>query len=229
MVVPAGDGASARRGGIPALRGVRRVRSPTAHARHGRNGVVRLARLVRQRGGSLMQRMHRIVWIGVVAAVLAAGVAAAKGLGYRKTVLVRIPTEFTVKGAPDVVWQKLTNDRTFMTLAGFTSSSMMPAHQWEKIGDATPAMIGQDGGVLVVTKIDPSDRELRVAFEPGDGAYLCHHTVKLAPDAASGGTRITLVSRYTDDKTPATVDKTARETAAAQMKSVAAFKASVDQ
>jgi len=171
--------------------------------------------------------MQRIVWAGVAAALLFAGVAGAKGIAYRKTVLVRVPAEFSVTAAPDAVWEKLTNDRTFMMLAGFTPSSMMPAHRWEKIGDATPATAGSDGGVLVVTRIDSSDRELRVAFEPADAAYLCHHIVKLAA-AAGGGTQVTLVSRYTDDKAPATVDKTAREVVAAQAKAIAAFKAEVD-
>ncbi len=171
--------------------------------------------------------MRRIGWMMCAAAVLIAGAACAKGPGYRKTALVRIPTEFVVKAAPDAVWQKLTHDRTFMTLAGFVPSSMMPAHQWEKIGDATPATMGSDGGVLVVTRIDSSDRELRVTFEPADAAYLCHHVVRVTADAASGGTRVTLVDRYTDDK--ATVDKTAQAMVTEQAKHVAAFRAALEE
>jgi hypothetical protein len=64
------------------------------------------------------------------------------------------------------------------------------------------------------------DKELRVAWDPDGGHYLCSKRVLLSPTAA--GTKVEYWDRYTDDQ--ANVDDTAATVAAETEKGIAAFR-----
>ena len=82
-----------------------------------------------------------------------------------------------------------------------------------------------DSGDVVLrvrdTGIGMDEKELRVAWEPGNASYLCSKRVVLSP--FPGGTRVEYTDRYTDDQPNA--DETARQVAQETEKHLAAFKA----
>ncbi|MEP6802021.1 MAG: hypothetical protein ABJC07_08795 [Acidobacteriota bacterium] len=149
---------------------------------------------------------------GGTAALLAAP------LPVKKTALVTIPATIQVHAAPAKVWAALTSLDGFGTLTGFHATG--GARAFTKIGDAVPATVWSDAGRLVVTDFVP-DKELRVAWEPANGRYLCSKRIVLS--AAAGGTSVEYWDRYTDDQ--ANADETAQKVAAETEKQIAAFRA----
>lgn len=165
----------------------------------------------------------------LIARVLSFSAAASLGavllaapLPVRKTALVTIPATITVNAAPSKVWGVLTSLDGFGTLTGFHATG--GAKSFTKIGDAVPARVWSDSGRLVVTELVP-EKELRVAWEPAKGHYICSKRIVLSPSGA--GTSLEYWDRYTDDQPNA--DETAKQVAAETEKQIAAFRALVEK
>jgi uncharacterized protein YndB with AHSA1/START domain len=148
----------------------------------------------------------------------AAAAAFATPIAAKKTALITIPGSIVVNAPPAKVWAAVTSLDGFGALTGFQATG--GAKSFATIGDAVPAKVWTDAGRLVVTELVP-EKELRVAWEPGNASYLCSKRVVLSP--FPGGTRVEYTDRYTDDQPNA--DETARQVAQETEKHLAAFKA----
>ena len=126
-----------------------------------------------------------------------------------------------LKAPPSRVWQVVTSLDGFGALTGFKATG--GAGSLKRIGDAVPAQVWEDRGRLVVTGI-VEGRELRVAWEPDKGHYLCQKRIVLTPSA--GGTTLDYLDRYTDDQPNA--DETAKQAAAETDKGIEAFRKLVE-
>ena len=69
-------------------------------------------------------------------------------------------------------------------------------------------------------------KELRASFEPATAGYLCQHRIMIQLDP-SNGTMLTVLDRYSDDKTE-TVDKTATTVAADLAAQLDTFRVAVE-
>lgn len=148
----------------------------------------------------------------------AAAAASAAPIAVKKTALITIPAAIIVNAPAAKVWAAVTSLDGFGALTGFQATG--GPKSFSKIGDTVPAKVWTDSGRLVVTEFVP-EKELRVAWEPGNGSYLCSKRVVLTP--FSGGTRVEYSDRYTDDQPNA--DETATQVALETEKHLAAFKA----
>ena len=148
----------------------------------------------------------------------AAAAASAAPIPVKKTALITIPAAIIVNAPAAKVWAAVTSLDGFGALTGFQATG--GPKSFSKIGDAVPAKVWTDSGRLVVTELVP-EKELRVAWEPGNGSYLCSKRVVLTP--FSGGTRVEYSDRYTDDQPNA--DETAAQVALETEKHLVAFKA----
>jgi len=137
----------------------------------------------------------------------------------KKTALITIPVNFEVKATPTRVWATLTSLEGFGTLTGFQPQAGQKLSAFSKVGDHLLAQVWDDRGRLIVTEFVPM-RELRVAWEPEKGHYLCQKRAVLSPSGA--GTSVEYWDRYTDDQSNA--DDTAKQVAADTEKHIEAFK-----
>ncbi len=142
----------------------------------------------------------------LAAAVLACSAALAAAATVKKTAFVTIPVSVEVKAAPAVVWKTLNSPVGLAVLSGFATSSMS---SFTKVGDFADGEVAGDKGRYVVTELVP-EKELRLAFEPAKGHYLCQVRAQLSPSGA--GTKLDIWERYTDDQPNA--DETAAKQAA---------------
>ena len=162
--------------------------------------------------------------IAVLAAVALFGVApSARGdvKPVKKGTAVMIEGHLDLKGAPAKVWKTLTSMEGFCALTGYKVAGPLRARSLAKLGDSMPAQVGIDTGRFVVTAFLPGG-ELRVAWEPANGAYICTQRIVLAP-TASGGTSLDYKERYTDDQPG--VDETAAKVHDEAAKAIEAFRA----
>jgi hypothetical protein len=159
--------------------------------------------------------------------LLAAAIPAARvqktGPDYKRSSLVRLEAKIDLKAPAAKVWDAITSSRGFAAATGFKIADT--DKHLAKLGDAVPASVWSDKGNLVCT-FGAEGKELRVTFEPDNGSYLCQKRITL--ETQSGGTRLTILDRYTDDQTE-TVDKTAKEVLAEMPKQLAAFQAMVEK
>jgi hypothetical protein len=152
--------------------------------------------------------------IGLLAMpLLGAGVAA------KKTALITIPVTFEIQATPTKVWAVLTSLEGFGTLTGFQPQPGQKLSAFSKVGDHLLAQVWDDKGRLIVTEFVPV-RELRVAWDPEKGHYLCQKRAVLSPSGA--GTAVEYWDRYTDDQ--ANADETAKQVVADTEKHIEAFK-----
>lgn len=157
-------------------------------------------------------------------ALFAAASSAIAELTPKKTTLVTIPATFEVKAPVAKVWTAVTSVGGFSTLAGFTPANAEKSKAFAKVGDAFPAKMWTDSGTLVATRV-VKDQELRVAWDPDGGHYLCAKRVMLSPTA--NGTKVAYWDRYTDDQPNA--DETAATVAVETEKGIAAFRAMAEK
>lgn len=132
--------------------------------------------------------------------------------------LVRVDAALEVKAEPARVWAAISTAGGLAALGGFQAAD--PAKPLSRVGDAAAGTASGDKGVAVCTHAAP-EKELRVAFEPDAGHYVCHRTVRLERTAA--GTRVRVLERYSDDQPPEKADATARGVAAEMERALAAF------
>ena len=154
----------------------------------------------------------------LLAFAAAAAAARAAPIVVKKTALITIPAAIVVNAPAAKVWAAVTSLDGFGALTGFQATG--GSKSFSKVGDAVPARVWTDSGRLVVTELLP-EKELRVAWEPANGSYLCSKRVVLTP--FQGGTRVEYSDRYTDDQPNA--DETAAQVALETEKHLAAFKA----
>jgi hypothetical protein len=146
------------------------------------------------------------------------------GATAKKTALITIPVAFEVKATPTKVWASLTSIEGFGTLTGFQPQAGQKLSAFSKVGDHLLAQVWDDKGRLIVTEFVPM-RELRVAWEPEKGHYLCQKRVVLSPSGA--GTSVEYWDRYTDDQPNA--DATAKQVVADTEKHIEAFRSLVEK
>jgi hypothetical protein len=161
-----------------------------------------------------MKGLGKPLAAALTATLLSAGIALAI-LPMKKGTLVTIPATIELKVPPAKVWATITSVDGFSALTGFKAGG----GTFTKIGDSAPAQAWEDTGRLVVTELVPG-KELRVAFEPAQGHYLCQKRLLLTP--TSEGTKLEYWDRYTDDQPNA--DQTAQQVAADTEKAIDAFK-----
>ena len=168
-----------------------------------------------------MRSFRSIVALAI--AVLAMPLLGA-GAAAKKTALITIPVTFEVKAAPTKVWAALTSLEGFGTLTGFQPQAGQKLSAFSKVGDHVLAQVWDDKGRLIVTEFVPM-RELRVAWEPEKGHYLCQKRAVLSPSGE--GTSVEYWDRYTDDQPNA--DDTARQVVADTEKHIEAFRKFVER
>ncbi len=134
----------------------------------------------------------------------AAPTSSAAEVAAKMTTLVTIPAVFEVKAPIAKVWAAASSVEGFCAITGFVPDPGAPTKRFAAIGDAVPASVWTDRGMLVATYV-AEEKELRVTWEVASGAYLCGKRLVLSPTAA--GTRVEYWDRYTDDQ--ANVDETA--------------------
>jgi len=152
--------------------------------------------------------------------ILSLAPSALAELTAKKSTLVTIPATFEVKAPVAKVWSALTSVGGFSVLAGFTPAEAEKSRAFTKAGDSFPAKMWSDSGALVATRVT-KEKELRVAWDPDGGHYLCAKRVVLSPTAA--GTKVEYWDRYTDDQ--ANVDETAAQVAKETEQGIAGFRA----
>ncbi len=152
-----------------------------------------------------MPRWIEFVFTTAFAALLSAFVAgSAAALDVKKTTLVTIPATFEVAVPIAKAWALASSVDGFCALAGFIPDPAAKTKAFAKVGDSLPATMWTDKGTLIATMVTKG-KELRVAWEPENAAYLCGKRIVLSP--AGDGTKIEYWDRYTDDQ--ANVDETA--------------------
>lgn len=148
---------------------------------------------------------NRFAALPLLALALAlTGPSSAMEVVARKTALVTIPAAFEVKAPVAKVWTVASSVEGFCTLTGFVPDAAAKTKAFAAIGDALPATVWTDKGMLVATHVT-KEKDLRVTWEVATGAYLCGKRIVLSPTPA--GTKVEYWDRYTDDQ--ANVDETA--------------------
>jgi hypothetical protein len=140
-----------------------------------------------------------------------------------KSTLVKIQAQILIKATPAHVWQVLTTTEGLGTLTGI--KGMEAGKTVTKVGDNFTGTVWSDTGAAACTFF-LAGKELRVAFEPTTGGYLCQDRILIQQDP-SNGTMLTVLDRYTDDKTD-TVDKTALTVASELTAHLDAFRVMVE-
>jgi len=166
--------------------------------------------------------LHRNALL-LLAAPIAFALSQKPAAEYKRSTLVRLEASVDLKVPPAKAWESLTSSKGFAAATGFQIAEARSS--LSKVGDALPASVWSDRGRLVCTFASEA-KELRVAFEPDNGSYLCQKRITL--EAQAGGTRLVVIDRYTDDQTE-TVDKTAKDVLAEMPKQLAAFQALVEK
>ena len=155
--------------------------------------------------------------------VAAAATQARSAATITKSPLVKIEGKVLIKATPAHVWQVLTTTEGLGALTGI--KGLESGKTITKVGDSFNGTIWSDSGAAACTFF-LAGKELRVAFEPATGGYLCQNRILVAQDP-SGGTMLTVLDRYTDDKTD-TVDKTAATVSAELTTHLDAFRVMVE-
>jgi hypothetical protein len=101
--------------------------------------------------------------------------------------------EITVNASPQAVWAVLTDLQKFSGVMGLEYKGA--ARKMEKVGDNAAVKYGGDPGTWILVYAKPGN-ELRYAWEPDNGTYLCQERWLLAP--AGKGTKVSYEDRYTE-------------------------------
>jgi hypothetical protein len=136
----------------------------------------------------------------------------------KKTALVTIPATFRVAAPVSRVWATASSVAGFGAITGFVPAEGAKTTRFAEIGDALPATMWTDKGMLVATRVT-NEKELRVAWEPESGGYLCGKRIVLTP--VQGGTQVEYWDRYTDDQP--NVDETAAQVVKETQAGIAKF------
>lgn len=99
----------------------------------------------------------------------------------------------TINASPQAVWAVLTDLQKFSGIRGIEYNGA--AKKMEKVGDNAPVKFGGDSGVWILVYAKPA-AELRYAWEPDNGSYLCQERWLLTP--AGKSTKVAYEDRYTE-------------------------------
>ena len=172
----------------------------------------------------MLRRTALLALVPLTALTLVAAAAQTRSASsITKSTLVKIQSQVLIKATPAHVWQVLTTTEGLGALTGV--KGLESGKTVAKVGDAFTGTIWSDTGALACTFF-LAGKELRVAFEPTTGGYLCQDRILVQQDP-SNGTMLTLLDRYTDDKTD-TVDKTAATVATEMTAHLDAFRVMVE-
>jgi hypothetical protein len=158
-----------------------------------------------------------ILTLGLASALLTPAFAA-PAKEYSQTAFITVTVSGEVPAAPGDLWKKVVSKDGLIKILG-----MEEAMGDENMGDAGSKLCGKlggEGGNLVVTHIN-LESEIRYSWEPDQGGYVCHVTVKMAPSGK--GSRVTVSDSYSDEK-PALIAKNAADTKAHLAASLDAMK-----
>jgi len=164
-----------------------------------------------------------LVPLAALTLVAAAATQARAVAPVSKSTLVKIQAQVLIKANPARVWQVLTTTDGLSILTGF--KGLEAGKTITKVGDSFNATLWSDSGSAACTFF-LAEKEMRVNFEPATGGYLCQNRITIALDP-SNGTMLTVLDRYSDDKTE-TVDKTAATVAAELNAHLDAFRVRVE-
>jgi hypothetical protein len=115
--------------------------------------------------------------------------------GPKDLALVRMEKSIDLKGAPAEIWEKLVSPAGQMALGGFKSDLSPVA--FTKIGDNQHGACQGDKGTLVVTHY-MAGKEIRISFDPDNGAYVCQTRVSIS--ASGTGTHLVFQDWYSEEK-----------------------------
>jgi uncharacterized protein YndB with AHSA1/START domain len=101
--------------------------------------------------------------------------------------------EITISAGPQAVWAVLTDWQKVSNILGLEYKGA--AKKMMKVGDNAAAKYGGDTGSWILVYAKPSS-ELRYAWEPDNGSYLCQARWLLTP--AGNGTKVSYEDRYTE-------------------------------
>ena len=140
-----------------------------------------------------------------------------------KSTLVKVQGQILIKANQATVWSKLVTTEGLGKVTGL--KGLEAGKTFTKVGDGFAGTAWTDAGLVVCTTMI-KEQELRTAFEPTTGGYLCQHRIMLTRDP-SNGTMLTVLDRYTDDKAD-TVDATATVVANELAAQLEAFRVMVE-
>ena len=125
--------------------------------------------------------------------------AAPAGVTHQKLGAERFSGAVVVAAAPDKVLAVASDAAVLGAAVGFTGGKGLLA----KAGDSVLAtrFDGDVGNLVVVLK---KANELRIAFDPDNGSYICQLRVMVAPEGS--GTKLSLEERYTESGAQAETD-----------------------
>jgi len=139
-----------------------------------------------------------------IAALSFSFTAAAQDVVIKKMAYVSLVSQWQTKVSREQVWTKLMSVEGLAAFTGFQpDSKTKPLSQ---AGDHTTTTIAGDAGTIVVTYVKPNE-ELRLAWDPDGGHYVCSMRVILKANA--GGTLIECRDDYSDEKS--NVDENAKQ------------------
>ncbi|MDB5102473.1 MAG: hypothetical protein JWP91_162 [Fibrobacteres bacterium] len=141
---------------------------------------------------------------------------------YAQTTLVAVEVKAELAAEPSKVWSQVIRKEILVRMIGFEDAKGDDALGTP--GAKLAGRIGGDQGMLIVTHAK-ADREIRYAWEPEHGGYVCHFTLKLSPSGK--GTMVSLVDAYSDEK-PALIAKNAADSRAHLAQSLETLKKSVE-
>lgn len=133
-------------------------------------------------------RIAGFIFLGLV---LGASLAAAE-VGNGPLNGQRFWGEITVEASPQTVWQALTDKDAFAQIFGFEYEG--EKRTLMEVGDHFPGTYTGDKGMTILVYAKPYS-EVRHAWEPENGSYICQSRWRLVPDGAA--TRVLFEERYT--------------------------------
>lgn len=168
-------------------------------------------------------RWGRFALMALVGTVVAGRAEAAD---MRQVPVVRIHAQMIVQAAPSAVWAHMTRGKNLVTWCPVWKSAKNSAVSLAKVGDVLDYTDQWgNGGRSVVTYL-AANRELRIAHEPNDGAYMCQAKLVLEPQG--NGTRVEYWEQYTDESGPKDLQATAVKMQAEADRTLARLKSSVE-
>jgi hypothetical protein len=168
-----------------------------------------------------MKTSHLALALGLAALLSAPLRAGEKAKEYTQVAFVSVSANAELTADPGKVWKQLIRKDVLVKAVG-----MEEATGDENMGEPGAKLCGRLGGEpgnLVVT-YSMIENEIRYAWEPDHGGYVCHMSLKLAP--AGKGTKVTLMDSYSEEK-PGMLDKNAKESRAHLAQSLETLKKAI--
>lgn len=142
--------------------------------------------------------------------------------GTRSVPMMRLTASTDIAAPPAAVWSAVTTGKNLVTWCPVWKSPRNAAVSLAKVGDVLDFTDAWGNGGRSIVTFLAKDKEIRVAHEPNDGAYVCQARFTIAPAAA--GSRVTWLEQYTDESAAKDAEATAAKTQAEMAAGLAALK-----